>query len=318
MSTLSASAASLSKRSGDYYFARHETFHPRHGWLKKGFDAVERDPTIFSLPDSHLELGVGKNMGQAIKYWCLAFKIIRPATAARRSGDGFRVTEFGSSLLADSGWDPWLEDPASLWLLHWNLVKTPSLATAWSIVFNDFRKNEFSSEDLESELARLRDQYNLLISDSSLHKDAQCILRMYTEQLDVKQVSDENLDCPFVELGLIQRMADQKLHQFHLGPKTNLPPEIVAAMALDFLFQTSPSQKTISISSLTYRRGSPGQVFKLTESAVYDALEVVCRGSSEIVISDMAGEIQMSVRNEPLFLSNEILNTFYERGIETQ
>lgn len=317
MSTLSASAATRSKRGGDYYFARHETFHPRNGWLKKGFDAIERSPIFFSLPDFHLELGVGKNMGQAIRYWCLAFKIIEPATAAGRPSDGFRPTDFGSSLFSDSGWDPWLEDPASLWLLHWNLTQKPSLATAWSIVFNDFRKNEFSSEDLESELARFRNQNSLTISDSSLHKDAQCILRMYTEQLDIKQISDENLDCPFVELGLIQRTADKRLHQFRLGAKTNLPPEIVAATALDFLFRTSPSQKTISVSSLTYRSGSPGHVFKLTESSVYDALESFCGRSPDIAISDMAGEIQMSIKKEPLILANEILSTYYERGIET-
>ncbi|MFN0141482.1 MAG: DUF4007 family protein [Pyrinomonadaceae bacterium] len=285
--------------------------------MKKGFDAIENAPSAFSLPDSHLELGVGKNMGQAIRYWSLAFKIIEPAYATGRSSDGFRVTDFGTRLLSDSGWDPWLEDPASLWLLHWNLAKKPSLATAWNIIFNDFRKNEFSSEDLESELARFRDQNNLSISDSSLHKDANCILRMYTEQGDVKQISDENLDCPFVELGLIQKTSDQRLHQFRLGPKSNLPPEIVVTAALDFLFQTSPSQKTISVSSLTYGSGSPGQIFKLTESSVYDSLESFCGRSSDIAIADMAGEIQVSINKEPLILAGEILNTYYERETET-
>lgn len=316
MSTFSASAASGPKRSGDYHFARHETFHPRNGWLKKGFDAIEKAPDAFSLPDSHLELGVGKNMGQAIRYWCLAFKIIEPASDARRS-HGFCVTDLGKSLLSDSGWDPWLEDPASLWLLHWNLTSAPCIATAWNIVFNDLRKSEFTIDDIESELIRFRGQNGLSISDSSLGKDAHCILRMYTEQADAKKINEENLDCAFVELGLIQKTSDQRLHQFRLGPKTNLPPEIVVATSLDFLFQTSPSQKTISVSSLTYRSGSPGQVFKLTESAVYDALDSFCGRSSSIAIADMAGEIQMSINDEPMSLANEILNTYYARGIQT-
>jgi len=28
-------------------FARHETFHPRFGWLKKGFDAAVEESGVF-------------------------------------------------------------------------------------------------------------------------------------------------------------------------------------------------------------------------------------------------------------------------------
>ena len=33
-------------------FARHETFHFRYGWLKKGIDAVAEDPQMFSRADA--------------------------------------------------------------------------------------------------------------------------------------------------------------------------------------------------------------------------------------------------------------------------
>ena len=35
-------------------FARHETFHPRYGWLEKGFDEAETDPGIFIASDVSL------------------------------------------------------------------------------------------------------------------------------------------------------------------------------------------------------------------------------------------------------------------------
>ena len=41
------------------------------------------------------------------------------------------------------------------------------MATAWDIVFNDIRKSEFSSDDVQAELARFRDQNGLTISESS-------------------------------------------------------------------------------------------------------------------------------------------------------
>jgi hypothetical protein len=33
-------------------FARHETFHPRFGWIKKGFDRAAEDPGIFLREDA--------------------------------------------------------------------------------------------------------------------------------------------------------------------------------------------------------------------------------------------------------------------------
>ena len=69
------------------FFARHETFCPRYGWLKKGFDAIKKYPDIFTRDDAIEILGVGKNMVRAIRFWCVAFKItkpiIKPATQIR-------------------------------------------------------------------------------------------------------------------------------------------------------------------------------------------------------------------------------------------
>ena len=89
-------------------FARHETFHPRFGWLKKGFDKASQDSGIFLREDAPVLLGVGKNMVRAIRYWCSAFKVL----------ENDSPTDFGTKLLGAGGWDEYLEDPASLWLLH--------------------------------------------------------------------------------------------------------------------------------------------------------------------------------------------------------
>jgi hypothetical protein len=47
-------------------FARHETFHPRFGWLKKGFDQASQDSGIFLREDAPVLLGWGK-------IWCDRF-----------------------------------------------------------------------------------------------------------------------------------------------------------------------------------------------------------------------------------------------------
>lgn len=43
---------------------RHETFTPRYGWLKKGYDAVLQNGDVFKARDSIERLGVRKKYGQ--------------------------------------------------------------------------------------------------------------------------------------------------------------------------------------------------------------------------------------------------------------
>jgi hypothetical protein len=68
-------------------FARHETFHPRFGWLKKGFDRASEDSEVFLREDAPVQLGVGKNMVRSIRYWCVAFKLLADDQPTRLSGN---------------------------------------------------------------------------------------------------------------------------------------------------------------------------------------------------------------------------------------
>lgn len=282
-------------------FARHETFHPRFGWLKKGFDGVCGDPNIFLAEDAHIQLGVGKNMAKSIRYWCKAFKL---------TDDG-GVTEFGTHLLGENGFDPYLEDPASLWLLHWQLLKPNYWATAWYFAFFLFRKNEFKvDESLLSDLKIYSEQtFGSRIAESSLQKDATCLVRMYLSQKDKDSFNEDNLDCPFAELGLINKVGSNLV--FNIGQKPNLPSEIIVAACLDFAYLVSPTTQTISLNRLLYEVGSPGMAFKITASVLCDAIEQVARSCKAISISDTAGVTQLTFTQEASELKQLLLNHYY-------
>lgn len=309
----SRSVAIKEENRANYSFARHETFHPRFGWIKKGFDAVAERSDVFLSEDANIRLGVGKNMAASIRHWCSAFKVIEPLPPGDGRARGHRPTQFGELLLAENGWDTYLEDAASLWLLHWNLLKAPCQATAWRFIFDEFRKADFTRDDLLRELAAYRDKLGLKIQDSSLEKDVTCLLRMYVEQPQRKQVTEETLDCPFVELGLIQRAGDAQHYAFRVGAKANLPAAVIVAAALEFVASGDQGQRTVSIASLTYGQGSPGLAFKLTESAICQAIEDVGRKPGSIMLTDTAGLVQMSFQDEPLRLAQRILNHHYKR-----
>jgi len=294
-----------SSNSKAIVFARHETFHPRFGWLKKGFDRASNDSGIFLGDDAPVRLGVGKNMVRSIRYWCSAFKLLKDD----------QPTGFGRQLLGHNGWDPYLEDPASLWLLHWKLLEAPNLATAWDVAFNYFRPIEFTTEDLFHRLCEYRNHEASRISESSLRKDVSCILRMYVVQPTGKtRVSEDSLDCPFTELGLIHTAGDFRHYMFRVGQKPSLPPEIVAYACLQHHARTGSPAKTIPVANLLYNIGGPGLVFKLTESSICEAIEVVARRQDQIRLSDAAGKLQFSFEGEPLSLAAAILDGYYRSG----
>jgi hypothetical protein len=283
-------------------FARHETFHPRFGWIKKGFDAAKEDSGVFLADDATVQLGVGKNMVRSIRYWCKAFKVL----------ENDSPTEFGEKLLGHHGWDPFLEDPASLWLLHWNLLKPTCEAAAWYFTFNEFRAVEFSQNDLFLAICDYRDTLKNRIADSSVNKDVTCILRMYVEQADKFGASEDSLDCPFTELGLIHSAGNSRQYKFRICPKRNLPAAVIVATCLEYASWVGIGAKTIAISRLLYDSGSPGMVFKLPESAVCDAIETVARRLNKINLSETAGLIQFSFNDDPLLLADDILEQYYE------
>lgn len=296
-----ASPNLASARDFNLTFARHETFHPRFSWLKKGFDAASQNPEIFLQEDAPVRLGVGKNMVRSIRYWCRAFKILQDD----------QPTDFGNKLLADQGWDPFLEDPASLWLLHWNLLKPTCEAAAWYYVFNFFRQTEFTSEDLISEIEDYTHQLGKRIAQSSIKKDVTCLLRMYVEQGNPKKLTEDSIDSPFTTLNLIQSTSDSKYYLFKIGSKLTLPAEIIVAACLEFAASRG-SQKTIAIATLAYEIGSPGLAFKLGESAIYDAIEAVTASTDSLTLSDTAGLIQFSFKGDPLVLANDILDKYFQ------
>lgn len=292
-------------------FARHETFHPRFGWLKKGFDKASENSSVFTEESAPSTLGVGKNMVKAIRYWSLAYKILQEEKNSR----AIILTDFGKQLLSSDGWDPYLEDTASLWLLHWNLLKAPCHATAWYYAFNIFNRLVFTSDDMLSGLIEYKDREFPLsnINVSSLSKDTTCLLRMYVEQRSREGLMEDSIDSPFVELGLIKHYGDAKQYAMNIGPKPGLTPEIIVAACLEFAASHAEGAKTITISRLLYDEGSPGLCFKIRENMLCDAIETVSTQFNNIFLSETAGLIQMSYDKNPYELSERLLKHYYRK-----
>jgi hypothetical protein len=297
-------------------FARHETFHPRYGWLKKGFDAATEDPEVFLRSDATTVLGVGKNMVRAIRYWCVAYKILDevPSESNPRVQDAV-PSEFGNALLGEAGWDPYLEDPGSLWLLHWQLLRAPCRAPAWWAVFNTRSSSQFTEDALRAELRRFCDERGWSeVVDNSLVKDVRCLLRMYGSATQGRDLLEDSVDSPFAELGLVSPVAGEtKEWSVNTGPKRDLPDDIVAYACLDYAHQAESGAKVLGISGLARNEGSPGRAFALTETALGDALGRYAERHQVIELTHAAGNRQLILPAAPQEIGESILSFYYRR-----
>lgn len=296
-------------------FARHETFHPRYGWFRKAYSHVDADPHVFSREDAPVRVGVGKNMVRAIRFWGLAAKLI---DVDRRSSN-HRTTDLaptclGHSLFGESGWDRYMEDPGTLWLLHWLLLAPPCLLPVWWLAFNEFHAVEFSDDHLESAVATQLDAVAGWTAPhpSSVRKDVSVLLRTYAPAERSRRTGIEDvLDCPLRELNLIGRSATTHRYRFALGTKPTLPPAILAYAALDYVAHTNTGGNTATLGRLAHEPGGPGRVFKLTEGELLVALEPLVDGTGSLALTATTGAVQLSWSDEPREIGKELLDGYY-------
>jgi hypothetical protein len=293
-------------------FAAHQTFHPRFGWIKKGYDAAVKDPDVFNQPNAPVELGVGKNMVEAIKAWTTATHVIaRVQNPARPRMSIALPTPLGRALLEEkTGLDPYLEDPSTLWVLHWQAVSAPTSLPVWWATFNDFPALEFTENDLlrfcVDEVAATSWSQP---KESSIHKDVDCLLRMYTKRgKRARQTLDDLLDSPFRELGLIQPApAGRNTYRFIRGDKPTLAADAITYACLDYLATIDPDTRTATLTRLSSDPGSPGRLMKLTEDVILGALEDTAQRVGDIRIAAPAGITQLMLGAPPARIAKTVL-----------
>ena len=265
--------------------------------------------------DALVTLGVGKNMVKSIRHWCLATQVAEPLQVTKKRGKELKPTELGHRLVADGGWDPYLEDPASLWLLHWLLLTSLSHATTWYVAFTDFHESFFTKKTLQELITRnYAKRTQTQATDRSLSRDIDCFIRTYvSSHSSDKVVLEDTLDCPFVELGLIRVRSDGTEFRFDVGPKASLPAAVFGFALVKYFEQRDEKRRTMSFSECLYGPGSPGQAFKLDENSVVgymDELQEFTRGS--LGLDETAGLKQIYVQES--LDAMDLLSGHYENG----
>ena len=283
-------------------FSGHETFPFRYTWLKKAVDAVDGDEHAFHANDAMVKLGVGKNMVSSIRHWGVAVGMLQEAPGRRGSRiRALEATELGRRLFRDDGWDPFLEDPGTLWLLHWQLVSRPERATTWWWVFNQYAGTVFTRVEIQEALEQLTAQRGWTrVTSASLKRDIEVFVRTYVPQRRRNVLLEDTLDCPLAELGVIRAASHHQSFAFVRSDHVSLPDEIFAYALADYLRKRSPRTQTATLEELSFGEGAPGRVFCLDERGLLgrlDRIEALTEGG--VVVDETAGLKQIYVYGAP-------------------
>jgi len=182
------------------------------------------------------------------------------------------TTQLGRKLLSKKGLDPFMEHPATLWLVHWQLAARAD-KTTWFWAFNHYPAITFERETLIKGLDRLAKERGWSrVAAATLKNDVACFIRTYVAQQPTGQAGhDDALESPLTELGLIRAVGRRDGFRFVRGPKSTLGDGVFIYGLIDFWMRYT-SAATLSFEAIAHEPGGPGRVFVLDENDVADRL----------------------------------------------
>ena len=302
-------------------FSGHETFQLRYAWLPKAYGLLSPEGAASALSHDEVamvELGVGKNMVRAIRFWVQATGV---------SGSDYTPSAFGDALLARQGLDPFLEDVRTLWLIHWRLcqnVEDPLFA--WDYLMNRWHLSEISPSKVLPEMIREAELTSgRSLSPVTLGQHLNVFLHTYVPTRSSKgSVQEDSLDSPLVELELLRQAGErpsdetgrrEPVYVFRRDRKPEISPGLFAYCLHDYWRLRHRGEGTLSFRQIATGHGSPGQVFKLPEEDLRERLDTIERDSGgRFVFRESAATphvTRAAAEDDPTWDEHSILRDIY-------
>ena len=291
-----------------FQFSGHESFICKHFWLKKGFDYIVTN-NDFNSESAVIGLGVGKNMVTSISYWLKAFGMLDSNNTR---------SELANNIFDEkNGYDPYIENLATVWLLHYSLIKT-NKASVYSLFFNAFRKGrtDFTKEQFLSYIRRvLEGEGQKNINTNTIAADISVFIRNYLKPSfkETKIDIEEDFSSLMIDLDLMKSSkaenAEGKIVDWYKVENSfqiDLPPEIVLFSILD----NEAYGKSISFKELLVGPNSPGNIFALNEEGLYQKLGTIVKKIKGLTYSETAGIRELQIKTS--INKWDILNGYYK------
>ena len=283
-----------------YVFSGHESFPCKTLWLKKGYDFVMQGKD-FNSPEAVIDLGVGKNMVASIRYWLRVIGVC----------ENDQPTWLGNYLFNnENGRDVYIEDLATLWLLHFHLVFNQN-ATLYNLFFCNFQKghDQFGRDQVVTyiKLDMIEANKQSLFNENTVKKDVGVLIQNYA--LPRKSLSNEDYSSLFIDLDLVRQNSEGKGYYFNIDGKRKVTKEVFMYALLKL--KEKEGDNTLSYDCI---QDSVGLAFCMQDGETIEMLKQLAKDYSKYIsYSDNAG-IRMVQFTQDLD-KEQVLNDYYNAHI---
>jgi len=283
-----------------YTFSGHESFPCKTLWLKKGYDFVVQGRD-FNRPEAVIYLGVGKNMVASIRYWLRVFGL----------SEGDQPTWLGNYLFDDAnGKDKYIEDLATLWLLHFHLVFN-QFATLYHTVFCGYQKGhtQFDRDQIATyvKLEMIEADKQSAYNENTVRKDIAVLVQNYA--LPRKAQSNEDFSSMLIDLDLIRQTAEGKGYYFNIDGKRKVEKEIFLYALL--MLKEREDDNTLSYDII---QNEIGLAFCMQDIETIEMLKLLSKEYSQFLsYNDNAGIRIVQFTND--IDKKQVLNDYYNAHI---
>lgn len=307
----------------EFRFSGHETFSCRYTWLPKAVKLIKQNGRILTDDEeSIVRLGIGRNMVKAIRFWVQAMGIAKTDRA-----NGYTVTDLGEIIFGENGFDKFLEDRKTLWLLHWNLLQNESPLFAWHFLFNKWNQPNLARNEVLSAFEREALKLEKQLSIVTLEQHFNVFLHTYIPTRGKKgKVVEDNLDCPLAELELIEPTGKKQdedkfetIYTFRKDSKPDITSDLFIYCLVDYWQRNKPNEELTFREIFTFPN-CIGQTFKLLETDLRERLYSLEGDSNGIMEYQETTSFQkvicLNAKNINEVDRNLMLTKIYERNTE--
>ena len=290
-------------------FSGHDTFPFRYAWLTKIAHYLEKGgiSKIKEFEKNKLqtmsEFGVGLNMVKSMRHWSQATKIC---------DKNFELTDFGKFVFSKKkAADPYLEKNETLWLIHWMIASDSSLTT-WFYLFNYHPSIIVNREQIINELLQIGKFSKWKgISPNTIKRDVDCFIRTYLVSHKKGEITEDSIECPLAELGLLNQTYTKNEFELHKGPKSSLSQSIFEFALHDYW--SKQKNQIITFEKLMYDYGSPGKVFQLDEKSLEGYLDGMSQSYNKIFQFDKGAGGLRQISKIKNIKQNQLLSNCYRK-----
>lgn len=309
------SVSKIRSETKTYRFGGHQSFALRTAWLPKAAQAIQDGEDVFSDPlRGVVRLGLGKNMVEALRAWVEAYGV------AKREGGVWQLTPIGEAVFGAGGYDRFLEDDQTLWLLHWNiatLAHNPFFA--WELLINRWSERFFTATEALAAFHAEAERTGRPLSSVSARQHFDVWLHTYLPTRSGR--GEEGIDSPLTSLGLIIRAGDREnafgrrepVFGFDLDPKPAISNALFAYCLHDWWEGAFGFEETVPLAAAAFGHGAPGRVFRMPESEVLArATQLAAARGNAIELIESANQYMIRRTKRPT--PKQLIAELFEQG----